>query len=215
VKEFAAGISFEELLNSVTHGLGLLLSIAGFIFLLVMAIKHGTAWRVVGCVIYGATLICLYLASTLYHGLSSPRWKRLLKILDHSAIYLLIAGTYTPFMLVNLRGGWGWSLLAIIWGCAMTGILFKVFFVHHLPALSTALYVAMGWLVVVAAKPVLLHVSAAGVRWLVAGGVTYTLGVVFYATRRVPYAHAIWHMFVLAGSICHYFAVLYAVVLPA
>ena len=215
MKEFAARISVEELLNSVTHGLGLLLSIAGFVFLLVMAIKHGTAWHVVGCVIYGATLIFLYLASTLYHGLSSARSKRLLKILDHSAIYLLIAGTYTPFMLVNLRGGWGWSLLAIIWGCAMTGILFKVFFVHHLPALSAALYVAMGWLVVVAAKPLLMHVSAAGVRWLVAGGVIYTLGVVFYATRRVPYAHAIWHIFVLAGSICHYLAVLYAVVLPA
>ncbi len=215
MKEFGASISLEELLNSVTHGLGLLLSVAGIAFLLAIAIKHGTAWHVVGSAIYGATLMSLYLASTLYHALPSPQWKRLLRVLDHSAIYLLIAGTYTPFMLVNLRGGWGWSLLAIIWGCAMAGILCKVFFVNRFPALSTALYVAMGWLVVVAVRPVLTHVSAAGVRWLVAGGVTYTLGVVFFATRRIPYAHAIWHVFVVAGSICHYLAVLYAVVLPA
>jgi hemolysin III len=207
-------ISLEEIVNSTTHGVGLVLSVAGFVVLLAMAIGHGTAWHVVGCAIYGSTLICLYLASTLYHGIPSPHLKRALRILDHSAIYLLIAGTYTPFLLVNLRGGWGWSLLGIVWGCAMAGIVFKFWFVDHFKVLSTVLYLAMGWLVVVAARPLVTHVSALGLRWLVAGGVMYTVGVVFFASRKIPYGHAVWHLFVMAGSVCHYLAVLYAVVLP-
>jgi hemolysin III len=208
------GISLEELVNSTTHGIGLLLSVAGFVVLLAMALRYGTAWHVVSCAIYGTTLICLYLASTLYHGITSPRLRRALRILDHSAIYLLIAGTYTPFLLVNLRGGWGWSLLGIVWGCAMAGIVLKFWFVGHFKVLSTVLYLAMGWLVVIAARPLVTHVSAVGLRWLVAGGVMCTVGVVFFASRKIPFGHAVWHIFVMAGSVCHYLAVLYAVVLP-
>jgi len=213
VKKSSGGISTEEIVNSLSHGIGLLLSVAGFVVLLLLAIRYGTAWHVVGCAIYGSTLICLYLASTLYHGIPSPRLKRALRIVDHSAIYLLIAGTYTPFLLVNLRGGWGWSLLGIVWGCAMAGIVCKFWFVDHFKVLSTVLYLAMGWLVVIAARPLVTHVSAVGLRWLVAGGVMYTVGVVFYASRKIPYGHAVWHVFVMAGSVCHYLAVLYAVIL--
>jgi len=209
------GISLEEIVNSVTHGIGLVLSVVGFVVLLVLAIMHGTAWHIVGCAIYGSTLICLYAASTLYHGISSLRRKRVLRMFDQSAIYLLIAGTYTPFLLVNLRGGWGWSLLGIVWGCAMAGIVFKLWLVEHFKVFSMVLYLAMGWLAVVAIKPLLTHVSAVGLGWLVAGGVMYTIGIVFYASRRIPFGHAVWHMLVMAGSFCHYLAVLYAVVLPA
>ena len=208
-------LSTQELANSLTHGVGLTLSIAGFIVLLVLAAMRGSAWRIVGCAIYGSTLICLYTASTLYHSIQSPRLNRILKVCDHSAIYLLIAGTYTPFLLVNLRGGWGWSLFAVIWGLAMAGILFKVWFVEHFSLLSTAVYLLMGWLALLAIKPLLLAVPLSGLLWLLAGGVLYTVGVVFYVSKRVPYNHAIWHGFVLAGSTCHYFAVLCAVILPA
>ncbi len=208
-------LSAEELANSLTHGAGLILSIAGFMVLLVLAAVRGSAWRIVSCAVYGSTLICLYTASTLYHGIRSRRLKRVLKICDHSAIYLLIAGTYTPFLLVNLRGSWGWSLFAVIWGLAMAGILFKVWFVEHFPVLSTVVYLLMGWLALVAVKPMLLSVPQSGVLWLLAGGVLYTVGVVFYAWKKIPYNHAIWHGFVLAGSTCHYFAVLCSVILPA
>ena len=213
MKRSSRRIYLEEIVNSTTHGVGLALSVAGFVILLAMAIRHGTAWHVVGCAIYGSTLICLYLASTLYHGIRSPRLKRVLLIMDHCAIYLLIAGTYTPFLLVNLRGRWGWSLLGIVWGCAMAGIVFKLWFVDQFKILSTAFYLAMGWLALAGAKPFVAHVSPLGLRWLVAGGVMYTVGVIFYASRRIPYSHAVWHLFVIAGSVFHYLAVLYAVVL--
>lgn len=192
----------------MTHGIGLVLSLAGFAVLLGLAILRGTVWHILACSIYGASLVCLYCASTLYHAALSGRLKRVLKIFDHSAIYLLIAGTYTPFLLLNLRGPWGWSLLGVIWGLALAGILFKLWFVDHFEHASTGVYVAMGWLVVVAAKPVLVHVPAATVIWLVVGGLLYSAGVVFYAWKRLPYNHAVWHVFVLAGSTCHYFAVL-------
>ena len=208
-------LSAEELANSLTHGAGLMLSIAGFIVLLVLAAMRGSAWRIVSCAVYGSTLICLYTASTLYHGIPSRRLKRVLKTCDHSAIYLLIAGTYTPFLLVNLRGSWGWSLFGVIWGLAMAGILFKVWFVEHFSVFSTAVYLLMGWLALVAVKPLLLSVPHSGLLWLLAGGVLYTVGVVFYARKNVPYNHAIWHGFVLAGSTCHYFAVLCSVILTA
>ena len=208
-------LSAEELANSLTHGVGLILSIAGLATLLFLAVMRGSAWRIVSCAIYGSTLLCLYLVSTLYHGTRSRRLKRILKICDHSAIYLLIAGTYTPFLLVNLRGGWGWSLFAVIWGLAMTGILFKIWFVEHASVLSTAVYLLMGWLALVAIKPMLLRIPLSGLLWLLAGGVLYTVGVVFYAWKKLPYNHAIWHGFVLAGSACHYFAVLCSVILPA
>ena len=206
--------SLEEIANAITHGIGLLLSIAGFVVLLVLAALRGTAWHIVACSIYGATLICLYAASTLYHAVISPRVKRALRIFDHSAIYLLISGTYTPFLLVSLRGPWGWSLFGVIWGLALAGVLFKFWFVERFAILSTAVYIAMGWLVVIAAKPVITHLSLTAIIWLLAGGLAYTGGVVFFAAKRIPYSHAIWHLFVLAGSICHYFAVLSTVIPP-
>ena len=206
--------SLEEIANAITHGIGLLLSIAGFVVLLVLAALRGTAWHIVACSIYGATLICLYTASTLYHAVISPRVKRALRIFDHSAIYVLIAGTYTPFLLVSLRGPWGWSLFGVIWGLALVGVLFKFWFVERFAILSTAVYIAMGWLVVIAAKPVITHLPLTAIIWLLAGGLAYTGGVIFFAAKRIPYSHAIWHLFVLAGSICHYFAVLSTVIPP-
>jgi hemolysin III len=204
----------EEIANAITHGIGLLLSIAGFVVLLVLAALRGTAWHIVACSIYGATLICLYTASTLYHAVISPRVKRALRIFDHSAIYLLIAGTYTPFLLVSLRGPWGWSLFGVVWGLALAGVLFKFWFVERFAMLSTAVYIAMGWLVLIAAKPVITHLSLTAIIWLLAGGLAYTGGVIFFAAKRIPYSHAIWHLFVLAGSICHYFAVFSTVIPP-
>lgn len=208
-------ISVEELANSITHGIGLALSIAGFVVLLVLAAVRGSAWHIVGCAIYGTTLICVYMASTLYHSIPRPKFRRILKILDHSAIYLLIAGTYTPFLLVNLRGAWGWSLLGVVWALAAAGIVFKVWFVDRFQFLSTAIYIAMGWLALIAVKPLLAAVPTAGFIWLVAGGLLYTVGVLFFAWKRVPYNHAIWHIFVMGGSICHFLAVLCSVVPPA
>lgn len=213
-RALAHRISAEELANTITHGIGLALSIAGFVVLLVLAALRGSPRHIVSCAIYGATLVCLYAASTLYHGIPSPRRKRALRVFDHCAIYLFIAGTYTPFLLVNLRGGWGWSLLGIVWGLAMAGIVFKFRFVDHFPFLSTVVYLLMGWLAVIALKPLLASVPASGLLWLLAGGMLYTLGVVFYAWKRLPYNHLIWHLFVLAGSTCHYFAVLYSVIPP-
>jgi len=206
--------SLEELANAGTHGIGLVLSIAGFVVLLVFAALRGTAWHMVACSIYGVTLICLYTASTLYHSVLSPRLKRTLEVFDHSAIYLLIAGTYTPFLLINLRGSWGWPLFAVIWGLALAGILFKLRFTGRFNFFSTAAYIAMGWLGIIAARPMVAHVPANALIWLLAGGLTYNAGVVFYVYRRIPYSHAIWHVFVLAGSICHYFAVFSTVIPP-
>src|SRR4030095_9459569 len=201
----------EELANSITHGVGLALSVIGLIVLIVLSVTRGTAWHILGCTIYGGTLVLLYSASTLYHSFRTPRLKRVLKILDHTAIYLLIAGTYTPFTLVNLRGFWGWTLFSLVWGLSVFGILWKLFHVERFPIVSTLVYIAMGWLVVIAIKPVMLAVPMSGIIWLVAGGLFYTVGVVFFASKRIPYNHAIWHMFVMAGSICHYFAVLFSV----
>ena len=209
-----ARLTLEEIANTVTHGVGLLLSIAGFVVLLVFAVLRGTAWHVVACSIYGATLICLYAASTLYHAAVSTRLKRALRIFDHSAIYLLIAGTYTPFLLLNLRGPWGWSLFGVIWGLALAGILFKFWFVDHWERLSTAVYVLMGWLALIATKPVLAHVPSTTLLWLLAGGLFYSAGVIFYVWKQLPYNHAVWHVFVLAGSTCHYFAVLRSILAP-
>ena len=205
---------YEELLNSITHGLGLALSVAGFLVLLALSVTRGDAWHVAGCTVFGVTLIFLYGASTLYHSFKALHLKRFLRTLDHSAIYLLIAGTYTPFTLVNLRGALGWSLFAAVWILAVLGIVFKIFFVDRFMALSTVIYLVMGWLGVVAIKPMLTVLPTGGFIWLAAGGLAYTVGVVFFACRKVPYNHAIWHLFVLAGSICHFFAVVVSV-LPA
>jgi len=206
-------LNLEELANIITHGIGLALSVAGFVVLLVFAIMHGSARPILACAVYGATLICLYAASTCYHAVCSPRAKHALRIFDHCAIYLLIAGTYTPFLLLALRGAWGWSLFGVVWGLAFAGIVFKFWFVDHFEYASTAIYLAMGWLVVVAAKPVVTHVSVVTLLWVLAGGVLYSSGVVFYLWKRLPYSHAVWHVFVMAGSVCHYVAV-FRLVLP-
>lgn len=197
----------EELAHSLTHGAGLVLGIAGLVFLVFLAARTGDPWRIVACAVYATTLVLLYLASTLYHALSFTRARRVLQVLDHSAIFLLIAGSYTPFALVSLRGPWGWTLLAIVWGLAVAGITAKVVFGPRWPVISTVLYLAMGWTVLIAVKPLVEHVAPGGIAWLVAGGLAYTGGVVFYAWERLRYSHAIWHVFVLAGSACHYVAV--------
>jgi len=214
VKVLAKRIDLEELANSLTHGFGLMLSLVGLVILVVLAVKRGTAWHIVSSAVYGATLVLLYAASTLYHSARSPRVKRICKVIDHSAIYLLIAGTYTPFTLVILRGPWGWSLFGVVWGLALLGILWKIWFVDRFVIVSTTIYLLMGWLAVIAIKPLLAHVPLGGLALILAGGLAYTVGVGFFAWRRLPYHHAVWHMFVIAGSVCHYFAVLFYV-LPA
>jgi hemolysin III len=204
----------EEVANCATHGVGLALSVAGFVALVVLAWGHGDAWHVGSCGVYGASLVALYLASTLYHGARAPRAKRLLQALDHCGIYLLIAGTYTPFTLVTLRGPWGWTLFGLVWGLALAGILFRVLCGERYRPLAVASYVMLGWLCVVAVKPILELVPLGALAWIAAGGLTYTAGVFFFAAERIPHHHAIWHLFVLGGSICHYVAVLLYVLPP-
>lgn len=200
----------EEIANSVTHGVGLLGSMAALPVLVLGAVGQRDPWQLVGGAVFGITLVLLYLASTLYHALPVCRAKDVLRVLDHSAIYLLIAGTYTPFTLGALRGPWGWSLFGIIWGLALLGVAAKLTIGFRFPRLSTVLYLAMGWLVIVAIQPLVARVSPAGLAWLVAGGVCYTGGVAFYATDgRLRYGHAVWHLFVIAGSACHFCAVLW------
>jgi hemolysin III len=204
----------EELANSITHGVGLALAVAGFVVLLVLSIMKGSVWHVVGCSIFGLTLVLAYLASTLYHSLHRSGLRSVLQVLDHSAIYLLIAGTYTPFTLINLRGFWGWTLFGLVWTLALIGIAFKLLHGDRFKVVSTIGYVALGWIAVIAIKPLFAAVPLAGIAWLLAGGLCYTVGVVFFAWKRLPFSHAVWHLFVMAGSICHYFAVLFYV-LPA
>ncbi len=205
------GVNREELANAATHGVGLFLSIAGAVALVAVSILHGTAWHIVSCTVYGFTLILLYLSSTLYHAVSKPQLKQRFRLFDHSAVYLLIAGTYTPFTLVNLRGGWGWMLFGVVWVLTLAGITFKYVALGRFPVLSTVIYVLMGWLVVLGIKPVLTFVPLHGFLWLLTGGLFYTVGVFFFASKRIPYSHAIWHLFALCGSICHYWAVFFYV----
>lgn len=201
----------EEIANSITHGIGLLLSLIGLLVLVRQASMYGDVWQTVSCSIYGATLVLLYAASTVYHAIQTPRVKHWLKVVDHCSIYLLIAGTYTPFTLVLLRGGWGWTLFGLVWGMAFFGILYKVFFVHRFKVLSTIVYVLMGWLAIIAIKPLIARLPAAGMIWLLAGGAAYTAGAVFYSLRKLPYAHTLFHLLVLGGSFCHYVAVMISV----
>jgi len=202
----------EEIAHSISHGMGLLLSIAGLVLLTVLASLRGGAWHVVSCSIYGSTLVLLYAASTFYHALPCPRPKRIFQLLDHTAIYLLIAGTYTPFTLVNLRGGWGWTLFGLVWGLALAGTLLELLLRRRVKALSLAFYLGMGWLVAIAVKPMLHALAPGGLLLLLLGGLAYSLGVIFYVWRRLPYHHAVWHLFVLAGSVLHFFSVLLYVV---
>ena len=201
----------EEVANSVTHGIGVCLSIAGLVILIVYAVRFGDAWRVVSFSVYGSTLLLMFLGSTLYHSFTNPTVKRVLRIVDHDMIYLLIAGTYTPFMLVSLRGPWGWSMFGVIWGLAVSGIVLKSVMIGRHRILSTAIYLSMGWLCLISLKPMMAAVPAPGMWGLFAGGVLYTCGAVFYGWHALPYNHAVWHLFVLAGSACHFFAILYYV----
>lgn len=203
----------EELANRLTHGVGALLSVAGLVLLVVHSALHGTVWHVVSTSVYGATLILLYTASTLYHSVSSERWRARMQRFDHAAIFLLIAGTYTPFVLGPLRGGWGWSLFGVIWGLAIAGVLLKFRFAGRHDVLSTLLYLAMGWLVLIAAKPLFAALPAGGLWLLFAGGLCYSIGTIFYLWQRLPFNHAVWHVWVLAGSACHWVAV-FAYVVP-
>ncbi|MDI5985290.1 hemolysin III family protein [Halomonas sp. M4R5S39] len=207
--------AIEELLHSISHGVGAVLSLAGVTVLLVMASLAAQIdpWKIVGISLYGLTLVLLYSVSTLYHGVRHPRLKRLFQVLDHCAIYLLIAGTYTPFLLVNMRGATGWTLFAIVWSLALGGIACKLAWPHRFSVLRVAIYLLMGWLIVFAGDELAASLPSTGIALLVAGGITYTFGVVFYAIQAIPFNHAIWHLFVLGGSTCHYFAV-YAAVLP-
>lgn len=197
----------EEIANAVSHGVGFVAAVATIPVLVMSALNDGTA-AVVGATIFGATMALLYLTSTLYHAVTPTRAKRVFQILDHAAIYLLIAGTYTPFTLGVLRGAWGWTLFGLIWGLALIGIFLKSMRGIRYPRLSTAVYLMMGWLVLIAIKPLAGNVQSWGLFWLVAGGMAYTAGVGFYAARRMRYAHLVWHLFVLAGTACHFVAVL-------
>lgn len=206
VKTYSPG---EEIANSITHGIGAALSIAGLVILVFFAATRGDTWHLVSFIIYGSTLILLYLASTLYHSFPQPRVKYIFKIIDHSSIFLLIAGTYTPFMLTRLRGAWGWSLFGVVWGLAVTGIALKSIFINRFKKVSVLVYILMGWLCILALRQMIEHIPHPGLLWLLAGGMCYTLGVIFYAWKSIPFSHAVWHLFVLAGSACHYFSILF------
>ena len=197
----------EEIANSVSHGIGTLAAAISIPVLVVTAVRHGTVADIVGVSVFGAAMVLLYLASTLYHAFPRNRAKQVFQVLDHSAIYLLIAGTYTPFTLGVLGGAWGWSLFGVVWGLAATGVLLTAIGGVKYAKTAMALYIAMGWLVVIAAKPLAAQLPTAGIGWLVAGGISYTAGVVFYAAKRLKYAHFVWHLFVLAGTVCHFIAV--------
>lgn len=205
-------LSVEEIANTVTHGFGLILSIAGFVVLVVLASIKGDFWHILSSVIYGLSLVTLYAASTFYHGASSPALKRKLQIVDHCCIYLLIAGSYTPFSLIVLRGTFANTLLAVFWIFALAGILSKIFFFKKFPILSVISYLVMGWIGVLAVQPLFAALGFAPIALVVAGGVAYSLGVIFFAWERLPHHHAIWHLFVLTGSICHYLAIILYVI---
>jgi hemolysin III len=205
----------EEIAHAVSHGIGILLSIAGLVVMVVFASLYGNVWHIVSCSIFGATLILLYTASTLYHGITRPRAKRIFQRFDHAAIFLLIAGTYTPYTLVTLRGGWGWTLFGLVWGFAILGVVMETMVKKRIKWLSITLYLGMGWMVVVAIKPLLDSVASEGLILLLAGGLCYSLGVIFYAWKRLAYHHAVWHLFVMGGSLLHFFSIFFYVLPPS
>ncbi len=210
-KEPATHTLLEELLHAITHGAGVILSIAGLSWMLFVAIGTTDPWRIVASSVYGLSLIGLFLASTIYHGLPQSRHRPLFRLLDHCAIYVLIAGSYTPFLLVSMRTTTGWWLFGTIWTLATAGVVTKLWFRHRFPRLSLVGYLVMGWLVVVAAPQVVDAVGTRAMAWLVAGGICYSVGAVFYVAERIAYNHAIWHLFVLAGGVCHFLAVVWHV----
>lgn len=205
----------EEIANSVSHGIAFLLAVAGTPIIIITAVQRGNPIEVVGTSIFAVTMLLLYLSSTLYHALPYNNAKKVFQILDHSAIFLLIAGTYTPFTLGVLRGTWGWTLFGLVWGFALLGIILKAVGGVRFPIFSTIIYINMGWLVLIAIKPMWQLMPAWGLFWLLAGGIAYTAGVAFFAAERLRYSHFIWHLFVMAGTVCHYIAVLwYSAYLP-
>jgi hemolysin III len=203
---------WEELFNSITHGIGALVSIIGLVLLIVFSTMYGNISHVISCTIFGMALVLLYTSSTLYHSFKKPELKHIFKIFDHSCIYILIAGTYTPFLLVTVRGVMGWSMFALVWSLTVIGILFKIFFVHRFRIISTIAYILMGWIIIFAIKPLWQAFPGGGLFWLVCGGLAYTLGTIFYAWEKLPFNHAIWHLFVLTGSTCHFCAVMFYVI---
>ena len=202
----------EEIAHAITHGIGALGSVAALVLLVVRSVQHGGARLIVGVTIFGSTMILLYLASTLYHALTPPKAKRVFELMDHAAIYLLIAGSYTPFTLAVLGGGWGWSLFGMSWAMAVAGIIYEVVFLRPSKKLSLLFYLLMGWLMIIAIKPLANVLPPQALVWIGAGGLAYTGGAVFYAWRGFPYNHAVWHVCVLIGSPCHFFSVLLYVI---
>ena len=194
----------EEIFHGITHGIGAALSIAGLVILVVLAVQMGDVWRIVSFSIYGGSLTLLYLASTLYHSFQDERLKQFFRHFDHLSIFLLIAGTYTPVTLISLRGAWGWTLFALIWGFAVSGIVYELLFLGRYKWITMSIYLGMGWLAVVAIKPMLTMVPRGLFWWLLAGGLCYTGGVFFYARKKMRYHHVLWHLFVLFGSACHF-----------
>ncbi len=199
----------EEIVNSITHGLGALLAIAALVLLVVRAAQKGTAWHVVSFAVFGATLILLYLFSTLYHSISHRTTKRVFARMDHAAIFLLIAGTYTPIMLTVLRGPWGWTFFGVIWAMALLGVVIRSIYLTRFRILSTVMYAVMGWSFLIAYRQIITRVPPVSLRFLLWGGIAYTIGILFYIWKKQPYAHSIWHLFVIAGSILHFFAIYY------
>jgi hemolysin III len=202
----------EELVNAITHGLGLALAIAGLAVMVTLAVQRGTAWHIVGCSVYGVSLVAVYAASTIYHSVTSSRWKAIFRTIDHACIFLMIAGSYTPFTLTVLRGTTGWILFGLVWTCAILGTLQKVLGTTSSSALSTAAYIVMGWSAVFAIRPIMANMDWFGFGLLLSGGLCYTLGVFFYVRDNQRYYHAVWHIFVLAGSVCHFGAVMHSVI---
>jgi hemolysin III len=207
VKTYRQLSSGEEIINSITHGIGALLSIAALVVLIMVAGKNGDVWHLVSFSIYGFTLILLYLSSTLYHSFSNPKIKNLFARFDHVSIFLLIAGTYTPILLTSLRGPWGWTLFAIIWTVALVGAIIRSIYLHRFRKLMVAIYLIMGWMFVLAGKQIFTSLPSESLIFLVLGGIAYSVGVIFYMWRTLPYSHGIWHLFVLTGSVLHFFAI--------
>ncbi len=198
----------EEVLHSVTHGFGAALSLAGLVVLLILSILYGSKWHVISFAIYGVSLLALFLASTLYHGVQKPRLRPILRKVDHACIYLLIAGTYTPFVLISMRSSLGLTLLAIIWSMAVFGIVYKMFFIDKFVVITTLAFVVMGWLSVIAWREMVANIPPMRLTFLMIGGVLYTVGVIFYAMTKIRYTHAVWHLFILGAAACHFVAVL-------
>lgn len=201
----------EEAAHSITHGFGALLSIAALVVAVVLASFTKDPWIIVSVTIYGTTMLLMYLSSTIVHALPEGKVKDIFQIIDHAAIYLFIAGTYTPLLLIGLRSSLGWTIFGIVWGIALGGIIFKIFFVKKFLIMSTVFYLLMGWMIVLVWEPMLAALPQQTILYLVIGGLLYTIGAVFYVWRKIPYHHAVWHLFVLAGSAFHFFAILFII----